>query len=366
MEIFFAINNGYTDKLCVCLVSLLSNNKNKPIHIYVMSSDLEEANRQKLQKVIRRFPGTKLDIIVPNIDRFKNLKLNIDYISVETYFRYLIADILVDSDKALYLDADLVVNGSLEELWNTSLEGYYVAGVKDGYIEEKGYKSQIGLKENDLYINAGVLLLNLAKIRQDDMVAKLFEATERLQDKITFQDQDIINMVFNGKIKEVESIYNFMVQNVKREKNKRKSAIIIHYNGRKKPWNKDCRHKLKDIWYKYTKQTTKILEHPLKVGLFVDNFFGKAKKGFEDYIFLARKYLCQYDTDDITIDILQVQSNKWFRVQQHQEFGINLYLLPKCKIFTKRWLKRQAYNIYLSVDLLKKEAFECGTDKVCS
>lgn len=365
MEIFFAINNGYTDKLCVCLVSLLENNKNKPIHIYVMSSDLDEANRRKLQKIVRRFPGTKLDVIVPDMNKFKQLKLNIDYISIETYFRYLIAELLPNSEKALYLDADLVVNGSLEDLWNTPLDGYYVAGVKDGYIEEKGYKTQIGLKENDLYINAGVLLLNLSKIRQDNKVAQLFEATEGLQGKITFQDQDVINIVFNGQIKELDSIYNFMVRNVKKERGKRKSAIVIHYNGRKKPWSKECRHKLKNVWQKYADKTARILERPLKVGLIIDEFFGGAGTAFGGYGFLARKYICRYiPDDDIQIDVLLGKNKKkWFKVQKYHEDEVELYRLPKCGFFAKRWLKKQDYDIYLSIELVSNFVLEHEPDK---
>ena len=365
MNVFFAINNMYIDKFCVCLVSLLSNNKQMQTCIYVMINDLTEENKKKLEKIVHRFPGTSLNIVVPDMNKFEKLKLNIDYISIETYFRYLIADILPNSDKALYLDADLVVNGSLEDLWNTSLEGYYVGGVRDGYIEEKGYKKQIGLREDDLYVNAGVLLLNLAKIRQDGMVKKMFDATEELQDKITFQDQDIINIVLRGKIKELDSIYNFMVYNAKHERVKRKAAKIIHYNGRKKPWGQECRHKLKDIWGRYAKKTQKILNRPLKVGLIINEFFGGAGTAFGGFGMLARQYICRYiPNEDIKIDVLLGKNKKkWFEVQQYHEDDVDLYRLPKLKIFAQKWLKKQDYDIYLSIELVSNFILEQEPDR---
>lgn len=354
MDVFFAINNNFADKLCVSVVSLLQNNRHLPVHIHVLSNDLGEDNRCRLQKIIRRYPGAEISFMTPDQKYFQNLKLSIDYISIETYFRYLIADLVPDMDKALYLDADLVVNGPLDGLWNTPLDAYYVAGVRDGYIEEKGYKPQLGLRESDLYINAGVLLLNLRKIRADGMIEKLFAATEKLQDNISFQDQDVINIVFNGRIKEVDSIYNFTVHSVKNERKKRSSAVIIHFNGRKKPWNKECRHKLRDLWAKYAALTARILSRPLKVGLIIDEFFGGAGTAFGGYGFLARKYICRYIPDeDIQIDVLLGKNKKkWFQVQKFHEDEVDLYRLPRCGLIARRWLKKQDYDLYLSIELV--------------
>ena len=124
MDIFFAISDNYADKLAVTIVSLLENNHSQPIHLNVLSSDISSDSCRLLQKVVRRYPLADINFINIDASRFAGLKLNIDYISLETYFRYLISEVCPHLDKALYLDADLVINKSLDDLWNTDLEEY--------------------------------------------------------------------------------------------------------------------------------------------------------------------------------------------------------------------------------------------------
>lgn len=250
MNIIFAVNDSYVGPLSAALVSILENNSTA-LNFYILSNDFSEDSKQKLLRIAEHYPHCRISYLQVDPTLFQNLQLNIDYISLETYYRYIIADLLYKEDKALYLDADLVVNGSLEELWDTKLEDSYCAGAKDLYIEEVNYKPQIGFQKDDLYINAGVLLLNLKQIRKDKTVAKLFENTVALADKIAYQDQDIINITFKGRIKELPGIYNFASANVKKEKSLRKKAVIIHYTGQGKPWNRKCGHQMRNLWLKY-------------------------------------------------------------------------------------------------------------------
>lgn len=354
MDIFFAIGDNYADKLAVTIVSLLENNHSQPIHLNVLSSDISSDSCRLLQKVVRRYPLADINFIKIDASRFAGLKLNIDYISLETYFRYLISEVCPHLNKALYLDADLVINKSLDDLWNTDLEGAYAAGVKDSYIESKNYKTSLGMAPDEIYINAGVILFNLAQMRADDMVNKLFAVQRQWQERILFQDQDVLNLAFRHHLKAVDSIYNYMIQNAKAEPRKRSLAAIIHYNGRRKPWHQDCRHKLRRLWQRYYTKTQSILTRKLKVGLLIDEFFGGAGTAFGGYGFLARKYICRYiPDDDIRIDVLLGKNKKsWFHAQHFHEDDVDLYRLPKLGFMARRWLKRQNYDVYLSIELV--------------
>lgn len=363
MDIFFAVNDAYAKQLCVCLVSILENNKNEHIHFHVLSRDFSEKSKKEIQSLRKKYKNWDISYHVPDEKLFSHLKLNIDYITIETYFRYIIADLAPNLDKCLYLDADLIVNGSLSGLWNTPLEDCYCAGAKDLFIERSGYKKDIQFGEGDLYANAGVLLFNLAKIRQDGMVEKLFENTEKLADKIVYQDQDIINITFKGRIKEADSIYNFTAENVKREKNKRKKAVIIHYTGKKKPWNDDCKNKLAPLWHKYAKLKDEIQNKKIKVALLIDEFFGGAGTAFGGYGFLARKYIAKYiPNEDIQIDVLLGKGKRKFWAQHFHEDDVDLYRLPRNKYMAQRWLKKQNYDIYLSIELTTDFVLRHETD----
>lgn len=363
MDIFFAVNDAYAKQLCVCIVSILENNKNQNIHFHVLSRDFSEKSKKYVQNLRKKYKNWDISYHVPDEKLFSHLKLNIDYITIETYFRYIIADLAPNLDKCLYLDADLIVNGSLSGLWNTPLEDCYCAGAKDLFIERSGYKKDIQFGEGDLYANAGVLLFNLAKIRQDGMVEKLFENTEKLADKIVYQDQDIINITFKGRIKEADSIYNFTAENVKREKNKRKKAVIIHYTGKKKPWNDDCKNKLAPLWHKYAKLNDEAQNKKIKVGLLIDEFFGGAGTAFGGYGFLARKYIAKYiPNKDIQIDVLLGKGKRKFWAQHFHEDDVDLYRLPRNKHMAQRWLKKQNYDIYLSIELTTDFVLKHETD----
>ena len=260
MNIAFCINDTYADKVAVVMTSVLENHPDTQIHFYIFSSDLSDENLlmlQKLQAKYKNFTVQKVDI--PQ-QLFSSLPLTIEYIPIETYYRYLIADLLPSLDKILYLDADLAVDKNISDLYNIDLGNYYLAGAEGLYVTESGHKPNIGLTAADTYINAGVLLINLKQLRQNKLGTKLLEATKELQNKIKYQDQDIINIVCKGKIFIVDSIYNFTQHNILREKNKIKSARIIHYTGRKKPWGAEARKvKLAKVWQKYANITNEIL-----------------------------------------------------------------------------------------------------------
>lgn len=352
MNIFFAVNDGYAEQLCVCLVSILENNQTEDIHFHILSNDFSKKSKKKVQNLKKKYKNWDISYLTPDKKLFENLKLNIEHITIETYFRYIIANLEPQLEKCLYLDADLIVNGSLKDLWNTALEDCYCAGVKDLFIERSGHKKNIHFNENDLYINAGVLLLNLTKIRQEKMVQKLFDNTISLFDKISYQDQDIINITFKGHLKELDTIYNFTAENVKREKRKSKKAVVIHYTGKRKPWHKDCRNKLAFLWLKYAKLNNEIQAKKIKVGLLIDEFFGGAKTAFGGYGFLARKYIAKYiPNEDIQIDVLLGKGKRKFWAQHFHEDNVDLYRLPRNKYMAKRWLKKQNYDIYLSIEL---------------
>ena len=216
-DIAFCVNNAYIEKVAVVMVSLLENHPENYFNFYIFSSDLTDGSLKYLNKLHSKYNNFEVSKVEVPTDLFKSLKLNIEYISIETYYRYAIAELLPDLDKILYIDADLIINNNINQFYDTDISDYYVAGVEDYLIKRENHKIEIGLTSDDVYINAGVLLMNLQKLRQDDMCQKLIKATQDLWDKIKYQDQDILNIMCKGKIKQVDSIYNFTRANMKAE-----------------------------------------------------------------------------------------------------------------------------------------------------
>ena len=238
MNIAFCINNAYASKAAVVMFSLLENHKDTYFNFYILSSDLSNESINYLNKLHKKYKNFTVVKVYVQPEIFKDIKSNVDYISVETYYRFAIAELLPDVDKILYLDADLVVNKNISEFYNTNLENYYLAGAEDSYITKVNHKPEINLSKDDLYINTGVLLMNLPLIRRDGLCNKFIQTTKDLWGTTQYVDQDIINIVCNGRIKQVDNVYNFTATDMQIEPLKQKDASIIHYTGPDKPWKK--------------------------------------------------------------------------------------------------------------------------------
>lgn len=126
--------------------------------------------------------------------------------------RAALSKIFPNLDTILSLDVDTIVNENISILWDIDLDGYYLAAVKE---PEKS-------TENFLYINMGVALLNLKKLRDDKKDDEIIEALNTIQ--YDYKEQDCINERCQGYIYPLISDYN--VNNYTEEAQHRK---IIHY-----------------------------------------------------------------------------------------------------------------------------------------
>lgn len=246
MNIAFCISDNYADKVKVVMTSIIRNHRSTPLRFFVFSSSLRAESKALLEKTAAIHPNCRVSFVAVNASLFRNLVLPIDYITSEMYYRYAIAELLPEEDKILYLDADLIVKRNIEKLYSTELEDNYLAGTVDLFAKDKGFAEKWN---NANYINSGVLLMNLKKIREDKLLSKLIEKTMELAEKLNFPDQDVLNLVCAGKIKLVSPRYNFTSRYMSKKWWMKPFAVIWHYTGAKKPWKAKCRGYR--IWMKY-------------------------------------------------------------------------------------------------------------------
>ena len=245
MNLVFSADDKYTKYLSVAILSILENNTSKSnINFYVLTADISKNSQEMLRALTNKYDGVTMQFIFIDDTMFSGFPLNIKHIIKETYFRYLIADVLPEVEKALYLDVDILVLGDLYELWATDIENFFIAGSHKEYFTKEfpGYKEKIGLAEDDIYINAGVILMNLERIRRFNKVQELFDNTKKLKDIIRIQDQDIINITFNKGIKDISNIYNYTESDRRGVSRQNDEVIIVHFNTGNKPWNLDFQY----------------------------------------------------------------------------------------------------------------------------
>lgn len=102
----------------------------------------------------------------------------------------------------------------------------------------------------------------------------------------------------------------------------------------------------------------------IKIGLIIDEFFGAVGTPFGGYGFLARRHIAKYlPNQDFQVDVLLGRGKHRFFAESYEVDDVDVYRLPRGKWFAKQWLKKQNYDIYLSIELTYGYVLEHEPDK---
>ena len=216
LNVSFAYDDNYSPYLAICLVSLLKNNIGDfdEIEIFVLDSGIKKINKEKIRKIAHDYGADISFIHVADIEEKYNLTLNKMSVkgdfSLATYSRLFIASLLLETvDKVIYLDCDALVLDSFKEILNLDLNNYLAAGVLALNCTAE-VKKAIDLNEDDLYINAGMLLINLKRWRQENVENQFLEKLVEfnLRGKHFGMDQGVINNVLSKNLLVLNPKYN--------------------------------------------------------------------------------------------------------------------------------------------------------------
>ncbi len=262
MNILVTLNSGYINPLCTMLKSLTYTNSQNEIDLYIVHSSLTVNDFQKINFVIA---GSNISLHIIKVDKelFDNAP-TCKRISKETYYR-IFAPILLpkDIDRILYIDPDTIILNNLSEFYNLKFNLNAIIGAKhfDGAIDLWNRK-RLSIKNSKSYINAGVMLFNLKEMRKYFDVKSVFDLIEEKKNILFLADQDVINIMYDGKIDTFdENIINLderCFARILRKHNRiealnkiEKNTMIIHYDGKQKPWQEFYDGYLKAYWEYY-------------------------------------------------------------------------------------------------------------------
>ena len=253
IDIVISTNNRFAQHSGVMLTSLFENNKNESFSIHVLFFYLSVINKKDLELIVNHY-GHKLFFYKIQSDYWENLQQD-RIVTSEAYNRLLIPELLPYSVmKALYLDSDIIVNGEISELWNIDIEKYSAAVVVEKIPEEKNIFKRIGCEGNE-YFNSGVLLLNLAFFRMNNLSYEVRRMITNYGDKLSYYDQDILNVVFNKTKRIIPEKWNYVHGKNGIDKKNNEIAVLIHYIGPIKPWHWGCKHISSKLYTKYLSLT---------------------------------------------------------------------------------------------------------------
>lgn len=265
INICFSCDNNYVQHLGVTIASILKNSGvDDDYNFYIMDGGISEKNKLKLQKLktIRDFSINYTEI---NNNDFKACPMTnyVNYITLPTYYRFKIPSFFKDVDKILYMDCDMVVLGDIAQIYKTDINDYYVAAVPEVYNNH--HKERLEFDKDEYYFNAGLLLINNKKWREDNIEQKLFDYALNPKHKIVYQDQDILNEVLKEHIFYLDLKWNlqhdaifYKDSYIYHEKQRIKAVEnpeIIHFTHRLKPWFIECQNPYQKAYLKYLKIT---------------------------------------------------------------------------------------------------------------
>lgn len=210
LHIAFASDDNYIQHLGVAIISLLENNKGfGQITIHILDNQIGNASKATLSSLTTDYGRT---IIFHDLkELLRDLK---GYgipgtISIASYSR-LFLPVLLDTsiDRVIYADCDAIFEASLEELYAMDISPNVIAAVEDHVGLSN--KTNIGISEQARYINAGLLLLDLQKMRAADAVSTMTGFIKQHNGNVQHHDQGVINGVFSDKIFILPPRYNAM------------------------------------------------------------------------------------------------------------------------------------------------------------
>jgi lipopolysaccharide biosynthesis glycosyltransferase len=262
-NIAITIDNNYIQHASVMLASLMKHNR-RNICVYCIYFELSDANINILKA---QFAGSNisLEFIPFRLDYSDSLPVKSgDHVTATTYIRLWLPKILPFLDRVLFLDCDLVIDGSISLLFDVDIYPYGLAAVKTPAISDVK-KETLGIPVEKDYFNAGVLIMNLKYFRHHQLSSALFEFVTIYSEKCEYWDQDALNAIFKGDYYPLDYAYNMTsilfderLLNHPSSIEQLSKPIIIHFTGGgplRKPWFSANNHPLKNIYYENLQNT---------------------------------------------------------------------------------------------------------------
>ena len=251
-------DDNFVMQTCVAITSLCKNkNADTAYEVFVVMAECSKYSEEIFQKMQRE--DCIITLVRASLEPYRDIR-QLAHISIACLLKFDICELIPAYDKLLYLDGDIIVRKDLTELYNTELEDNYAAAVKELYC----------MKDDDGCINAGIMLFNAKKMREDGMRDVLVAKRKSLGNRSSM-DQQTYNIVIKGKMKYLSLIYNCVPgrligdvkmdysikelnnlygTNYRNAKQAIEDAVIIHFATGNKPWKYTFAPCAKE-WYEY-------------------------------------------------------------------------------------------------------------------
>lgn len=261
--IYTAADGNYALQAEVLMLSLLRTQKN-PTRLLILGNGWKKRDISRIYRLENDL--LKVEIREVNADKFSFIKLANKFPLATAYNILAPYFELSGEERALYVDADVVIAKDLAELWELPMQTP-VAAVLDAHIGWASSPSmwrpwrEEGLLPMTPYLNTGVMLIDVPAWNKAGLTEKILEMLGKYQ--LPCVDQDAINIVLRGEFDHLEPQFNLMpyhymwkfryVDAIEADEaigNAITSPAIIHFHRSflGKPWTYGAIHPAKGLW----------------------------------------------------------------------------------------------------------------------
>lgn len=257
IAIVLIADQAYTEQLTVTMKSIMYHNKS--VDFYIINQGIMPDWFRKMRRIVRNLGGELYNIPF-DIGLISANWRTQNHISPIAYAKYFIPR-LIDRERVLYLDTDVIINGSLTSFFLTDLKGFPVAAVRDV----------------DGSFNTGVMLIDNLQWKELSVSDKCLELSEGEKSEHwelehLNGDQTILNSVFQDNWLELDKRFNVQVgydlvafyNHWEEHFNLEDEPLVIHYTTNRKPWNSSVSYRFREKWWEfYNLELSQVLAHHL-------------------------------------------------------------------------------------------------------
>jgi lipopolysaccharide biosynthesis glycosyltransferase len=267
LHVACATEGSYVPHSAAMLHSLLVSATDAPVRVhYLHGPDFARTDAELLTKMVESNGGAISFTSVPD-ELCAGLPTE-GFTGKATWYRVLVPQLLPNLERVLFLDLDLIITGSLQALWEKDLRGSYVAAVTN--VLPHHYAEALAAAGFDCstYFNAGVMLMDLERMRQDRCMEAMVDYGVSNADGLVLRDQDALNAVLGQRRLKLAPRWNCMnsffvypwsadvFDRTALDAAKRHPAIR-HFEGpgMSKPWHYLCEQDSRELYALHRRQT---------------------------------------------------------------------------------------------------------------
>jgi len=265
IRILCSTDDHYAPFAGVMLTSLFENNRGDSFEVFVLTRGLNTESSRTLQSLGGKYPAT-INILPVDLAQFSNCPIRPgDHITMEAYFRLMATQLLPERiDRILYLDVDIVIDGSIRDLWEWDIDNYAIGAVVDESFCNQEVYARLRLDPVVPYFNSGVLLMNLNYWREHHVMERCMKCIGDNPDILTFHDQDTLNIVLKDETVYLPIRYNYQTgyylswiypgypaEFKHQVLDNARCPVVIHFSGPMKPWTTSSDHPFRRRYLHY-------------------------------------------------------------------------------------------------------------------